>query len=55
VRARSAVPIIVVSAQRPASKQTAMSAGANDFLAKPFSVTDLLVRIESALKADQER
>ncbi len=33
------------------TKQVALSAGATDFLAKPFSINELLRRIEAALKS----
>ena len=51
LRAKSSVPIIMMSANRSHSRQVALDAGANDFLTKPFSFTDLLNRIESALQA----
>jgi two-component system phosphate regulon response regulator PhoB len=47
----SAVPIIMVSANRLNTKRTAIEAGAYDFLPKPFSLNDLLSRIESALRS----
>lgn len=49
LRAVSGVPIIMVSANRSNPRQGALDAGANDFLPKPFSLNDLLTRIESAL------
>jgi DNA-binding response OmpR family regulator len=47
LRAVSDVPVIVVSA-RGASRdvQRALSAGANDYLVKPFGLDDLIIRIE---------
>jgi CheY-like chemotaxis protein len=39
-----AIPIIMTSAH-PSAEQTAYAAGADDFLAKPFDLDDLLVKI----------
>lgn len=50
LRARSDVPVIMVSGNRSNLKDVALSAGANDYLTKPFSMNDLLGHIESALK-----
>lgn len=50
LRSNSAVPIIMISANRRNLKQIAMEAGASDFLPKPFSLNELLSRIESALR-----
>jgi DNA-binding response OmpR family regulator len=50
LRAHSDVPVIMVSANRSNSKDLALDAGANDYLPKPFSVDELLQRIESVLK-----
>ena len=50
VRAGSDVPIIMISANRANSKTAAVEAGANDYLAKPFSLNALLTHIESTLK-----
>ena len=44
------VPVIIVSGNRSNSKDAALTAGANDYLAKPFAMNDLLTRIESALQ-----
>ena len=49
LRARSDVPIIMISADR-SHPEVALKAGAADYLTKPFSLDDLLARIESALK-----
>ncbi len=46
LRTFSALPVIVFSA-RPDNAQKALSLGANDFLAKPFDVDDMVKRIES--------
>ena len=49
LRVHSSVPVIMVSGNRSNSKDAALAAGANEYLAKPFSVNDLLARIEGAL------
>jgi CheY-like chemotaxis protein len=38
------IPIIMFSAH-PGAEQTALAAGANDFIAKPFEIDDLLAKI----------
>jgi two-component system, OmpR family, KDP operon response regulator KdpE len=50
LRARYSVPVIIVSGNRSNSKIAALDAGANDFLAKPFAINELVTRIESALQ-----
>ena len=51
VRGWSRVPIIVLSArQEGADKVTALDAGADDYLTKPFSVAELLARVRVALR-----
>jgi two-component system KDP operon response regulator KdpE len=50
LRASSNVPVIMVSGNRSNSKVLAIEAGANGYLAKPFSVSDLLECIEVALR-----
>lgn len=50
MRGQSRVPVIVVSGNRSNSGTVAMDAGANDYLAKPFSINELLVRIDIALR-----
>lgn len=50
LRARYDVPVIIVSGNRSNSKTAALAAGANDFLAKPFAMNELLTCIESALQ-----
>ena len=47
-RAKSGVPIIMVTS-KPDGRSQALAAGATDYLTKPFSVDDLLERIESVL------
>jgi DNA-binding response OmpR family regulator len=44
LRISSNLPVIVYSA-RPSNMQEALALGANDFLAKPFDVDDLVKRI----------
>jgi DNA-binding response OmpR family regulator len=46
VRAVSELPVIAFSA-RPEYAQKALSLGANDFMAKPINVDDLVSRIET--------
>jgi two-component system KDP operon response regulator KdpE len=51
VRAWSKIPIIVLSARgREAEKVSALDAGADDYLTKPFSVGELLARMRVALR-----
>ena len=51
VRSRSAMPIIVASARhQEAEKIILLDAGADDYLTKPFSVSELLARIRVALR-----
>ena len=51
VREWSEVPIIVVSARdQDTEKAAALDAGADDYLTKPFSATELLARIRVALR-----
>lgn len=51
VRTWSQLPIIVLSARgREAEKVNALDAGADDYLTKPFSVTELLARMRVALR-----
>ena len=51
LREWSQVPIIVISARgREADKVTALDAGADDYLTKPFGVNELLARIRVALR-----
>ncbi len=50
LRAHYNVPVIIVSGNRSNSKDAALNAGANDYLAKPFAMNELLTRIESALQ-----
>ena len=51
VREWSRVPIIVLSARADeADKVTALDAGADDYLTKPFSMNELLARLRVALR-----
>jgi two-component system KDP operon response regulator KdpE len=51
VRAWSSVPIIVLSARAmEAQKITALDAGADDYVTKPFSAAELLARVRAALR-----
>ena len=54
IRGWSTVPIIVVSARSEDSdKVEALDAGADDYLTKPFSIDELLVRLRAALRRRQ--
>ncbi len=48
LRAFSDMPVIVLSA-RPENAQKALNLGANDFLAKPLDVNEMVKRIEKLL------
>lgn len=51
IRQRSAVPIIVLSAHdQEQEKIYALDLGANDFIAKPFGIGELLARIRACLR-----
>ena len=51
VRSWSAVPIVVLSARTDeADKITALDAGADDYLTKPFGVGELLARVRANLR-----
>lgn len=51
VREWSAVPIIVLSARsQESNKVSALDAGADDYLTKPFSIGELLARIRVSLR-----
>ncbi|HEX8310036.1 MAG TPA: response regulator, partial [Chthoniobacteraceae bacterium] len=48
---QSYVPILVLTAMvTPEAKRGALSAGANDFLTKPFDVTEVLLRVRNLLE-----
>jgi two-component system KDP operon response regulator KdpE len=51
IREWSAMPIIVVSARgKDQDKVVALDAGADDYLTKPFSVSELLARVRVAMR-----
>lgn len=51
IRKRSTVPIIIVSAKdTDADKTLGLGMGADDYITKPFSVTELLARIQSNIR-----
>ena len=51
IRGWSNVPILVVSARSDdTDKVSALDAGADDYLTKPFSVEELLARLRVALR-----
>jgi two-component system, OmpR family, KDP operon response regulator KdpE len=51
VREWSAVPIIILSARgQETDKITALDAGADDYIQKPFSVNELIARVRVALR-----
>lgn len=51
VRGEAAVPVIVISARdTEADKITGFDLGADDYLTKPFSVRELLARVQVALR-----
>lgn len=53
LRARSQVPIIVLSVRgEDADKVKALDAGANDYVQKPFSTSELLARIRACLRVN---
>ncbi|MBV8975155.1 MAG: response regulator [Sinobacteraceae bacterium] len=53
VRAWSQVPIVVLSARTmEEQKIAALDAGADDYVAKPFSAPELLARLRAALRRD---
>jgi len=51
IRRRSAVPVIMLTARaEPEDRITGLNAGADDYLAKPFSPDELLARIQAVLR-----
>jgi two-component system, OmpR family, response regulator CpxR len=51
IRRRSAVPVIMLTARtEPQDKIDGLNAGADDYLAKPFSPDELLARIQAVLR-----
>jgi two-component system KDP operon response regulator KdpE len=56
VREWSEVPIIVVSARdQDREKAAALDSGADDYLTKPFSATELMARIRVAIRHSNQR
>ena len=55
LRKWSAVPVIVLSARvNEADKISALDAGADDFLSKPFGVGELLARVRATLRRQRQ-
>lgn len=50
LRAHFSRPVIMISGNRSNSIGVALAAGADDYLAKPFSIDELVTRIESVLQ-----
>jgi len=46
-----AAPVVMISDDRSNPHEVALKAGANDYLAKLFSINDLLPRIKASLKS----
>lgn len=46
---RSAIPILMFSAH-PTAKESCLAAGANDFIAKPFEMNDLIAKVNSFIE-----
>lgn len=56
IREWSQVPIIVLSVrEREDDKVAALDAGADDYLTKPFGVSELLARIRAAMRRTQQQ
>lgn len=55
IRGRSLVPIIIISAKDTDSDKTlGLSLGADDYITKPFSVTEVLARIKANIRRSTE-
>jgi len=51
IRAESSVPVLMLSVRgEPGDKVKALKLGADDYLTKPFSVDELVARVESVLR-----
>jgi two-component system KDP operon response regulator KdpE len=56
IRGFSQVPVVVLSARTmDAEKVAALDAGADDYVTKPFSATELLARVRAALRRSVRR
>jgi len=44
------LPVLMLTASEGSEKQTAIAAGADDFIAKPFNRAELLTRIRSLIR-----
>ena len=56
IRSFSTVPVVVLTARdRQSDKVSALDAGADDYVTKPFGTEELLARIRAALRRDQAR
>ncbi len=56
IRQNSDIPILVISARdQDEEKALALDLGADDYLTKPFSATELLARIRTAIRHSQPR
>jgi DNA-binding response OmpR family regulator len=53
LRDYSGLPIVMMSGNASNTRDTALAAGAIEYLAKPFSIEDLLTRIEAFLKPER--
>src|SRR6187399_3754891 len=54
LRGWTSLPIIVLSAREgEASKVSALDAGADDYVTKPFSISELLARVRASLRRQQ--
>lgn len=55
IRQRSIVPIIIISAKDSDSDKTlGLGLGADDYITKPFSVTEVLARIKANLRRTKQ-
>ena len=49
-RETAVLPVLMLTASEGSEKQTAIAAGADDFIAKPFNRAELLTRIRSLIR-----
>ena len=55
-RARPTLPVIILTARGSESERVrGLGAGADDYVAKPFSIRELLARVEAVLRRSAER